>query len=136
MSKEIKKLDEKLWKLFSEYVRRRDAYKFSKGNIVKCVTCSCTKTWKEMDAGHFISRSKLAIKFDEKNVNCQCKSCNGPYGSGKQYEHALAIDRMHGPGTAELLLIKSKTTVKWGKFEYELLIQEVKAKLSMIPSFD
>ena len=36
----IKSLDGKLWKIFSEFIRRRDALKFSGGEIAKCCTCS------------------------------------------------------------------------------------------------
>lgn len=121
-------LDPKLWKIFSEYIRRRDALEYSGGDIAKCCTCSHVAHWKEMDCGHFISRRHLATKFDEKNNGIQCKGCNG-FGSGKQFEYSIFLDNKHGKGTAEMLLAKSRNACKWGKFEYNLLIDEYKKKV-------
>jgi hypothetical protein len=126
--KSITNLDKVLWKVFSEYIRRRDALKFSGGDRVKCITCTHTDHWKHFDCGHGISRKHLGTKFDEKNNHAQCKGCNG-FGSGKQFEYMLQVDRMYGKGTAELLLHKSKSLCKWMSFEYEQKIEEYKIKI-------
>lgn len=130
--KTVKKLEEELWKIFSEYIRRRDAKRFSGGDTGKCITCQKKGHWKQFDCGHFISRKFKATKFDEKNNHLQCKACNGPYGSGKQYEHGREIDRMYGAGTADLILMKSRQNCKRGAFEYEILIEEYKQKLKKL----
>jgi hypothetical protein len=54
--------------LTSKVVRKRDG---------KCVTCGSTE---ELQASHFYRRSYYIIRFDLRNVNCQCKRCN--------YEHS------------------------------------------------
>lgn len=126
--KGIKQLDKELWDIFSEYIRRRDAIKFSGADFAKCITCSHVAHWKEFDCGHGISRRHLSTKFEEKNNHAQCKGCNG-LKSGKQFEYMLAVDRKYGKGTSELLLLKSKQSVKWGRFEYEILIKEYKQKI-------
>ena len=126
--KSVSKLDEDLWKVFSEYIRRRDAIKFSGGDRAKCITCSHVNHWKMMDCGHGISRRHLATKFDEKNNHIQCKGCNG-LKSGKQFEYMLQVDRMYGKGTAELLLHKSRSLCKWMGFEYEEKIELYKQKI-------
>lgn len=123
-----KSLDKKLWPIFSEYIRRRDAKKFSGGDFVKCITCSHIAHWKELDCGHFVSRRHLATKYHEKNNAAQCKGCNGP-GSGKQYEYGLEIDRRYGAGTAQWILQASRAQVKWGSWEFEVLIEDYKQKL-------
>lgn len=127
----MKKLDEKLWKIFSEYIRRRDALKYSGGDFVKCITCSHIAHFKEMDCGHFISRRHLSTKFDEKNNHAQCKGCNG-LKSGEQFKYSIAIDAKYGKGTAEMLHIKSRNLCKWGKFEFEILIKEYTEKLKQL----
>jgi len=63
-----KKLIEKLDKIFSLYIRLRD-------NGV-CYTCGKRGDIKQMQAGHYISRSCMALRWHEANVHCQCYSCN------------------------------------------------------------
>lgn len=118
----MNKFDKPLWKEFSEYIRRRDALKFSYGNHAQCVTCPHRGHWKNFDCGHFMSRRHLSTKFNEQNVAAQCKGCNG-LGAGKQYEFGLAIDKRWGKGTADRLLIKSKQMAKWTDFDYQELIK-------------
>lgn len=114
----IKKLDSDLNKVFSKFIRMRDAYRFSESTRVMCITCSHTGYWKEFDAGHFISRRHLSTKFNEMNVNAQCKGCNN-FRSGNQFEHAIAVDRKYGKGISNILLVESKKVAKWAAWEYE-----------------
>lgn len=124
----LKALDKKLWPIFSETIRRRDAKKFSGGEIVKCITCPHTGHWKDFDCGHFISRRHLATKYNEKNNHAQCKGCNG-FGAGKQYEYGKEIDRRYGAGTADLILVASRQSAKLGAFEFETMIEHYKHRL-------
>jgi len=86
-------------KVFSEYIRRRDA---GGSEYVRCVTCNTVKHWKEMDSGHFVNRNHLSTRWDIRNSNTQCPQCNR-FKSGKQHRHGLAIDRKYGKGTADQL---------------------------------
>jgi hypothetical protein len=126
--KGVKYYDNKLWKIFSEYIRRRDA---NTEGMVKCYTCPAVKHWKECDAGHFVSRNAKAIKFDEKNVQVQCKACNGFYG-GMSYKFGLNLDRDYGEGTAEKLELQRHTIIKRSPQDYEDLIAEFTEKLSKL----
>lgn len=65
--------EETLWKTFSEYIRRKYADK--EGNAY-CYTCGVKKHWKELQAGHYISRRYKAVKYDENNVRPQCIADN------------------------------------------------------------
>ena len=68
-----RQLHKKLWKLFSEYIRRRDA----DGNgYVACCSCGGIHQWKQMDCGHYISRSYMYHRYNEMNNHAQCKGCN------------------------------------------------------------
>lgn len=124
--------DDKLWKVFSEYIRLRDA---DENGFITCITSGRRVHWRESDAGHFISRRHMATKYNEKNVNAQSRHDNR-FASGKQFEYALAIDRKYGKGTAEKLLILSKQTCKIGQFEidqmtkyYQEKVKELKSKI-------
>lgn len=120
----IRKLDE----IFSTYVRIRDA---NDQGICRCITSGEFIHWKDCDAGHFITRDNLATRWDERNVNAQGRGDNR-FKSGKQYEHGLAIDRKHGEGTAEKLLIKSKGVYKPMPFEIEEMISHYKKEVSRL----
>jgi len=77
----------KLDKVFSQYVRLRvcDEYGFS-----DCFTCGTRRHWKEVDAGHFITRAKFATRWDPVNVQFQCKRCN--MNGGQQYAFSRKLD--------------------------------------------
>ena len=125
MKLSLPSLDKKLWRIVSEYIRRRDV---TFGDCCSCPTCGKVGHWKAFDAGHFISRDKKSTKFDEKNIHAQCPACNR-FKSGKQYEMSIYIDQKYGEGTANSLLIKSKQLVRRKRFDYEYLIDEFKKKL-------
>ena len=88
MPSTISKLKTKLDKLFSEYIRRRYA---NHDGTVSCFTCGIVKHWKEQQAGHFQSRRHHSTRWDEKNVQVQCKSCN-IFKSGEQYKFGNYLD--------------------------------------------
>ena len=120
--------DDKLWKIFSQYIRLRDS---DDTGHLNCITSGRRVHWKEADAGHFISRRHLATKFDEQNVNGQSRHDNR-FAAGKQYEYALAIDKKYGKGTAEKLLVKSKQVCKRGKTEIEVMEQYYKKEVERL----
>lgn len=113
-----KKLHKKAWKLFSEYVRRRD-----KG---KCFTCGIVKDYKEMNAGHYIHKD--CMDFDEINIRCQCVSCN-LYKSGNLGVYAERLIKKYGLKKVEELRVKSNKVHKFTIEELEKIIETYKKKL-------
>ena len=116
----LPKLDDKLWKLFSLYIRQ----KYAKDGYVHCITCPAVKYWREMQAGHFVPRGSKKVKYDERNVHPQCSGCNGfamKHGTAA-YEYGIKIDKMYGAGTAEELRSFERVTHKITRAEYEKLI--------------
>jgi len=117
----LPKLDAKLWKLFSLWIRQ----KYAKDGYVECITCPAKKHWREMQAGHFVPRGSKKVKFDEKNVHPQCGACNGfrmKHGTAV-YEYGIRIDEMYGSGTAEGLRKAEGVTHKITRAKYEELIK-------------
>lgn len=67
-------LKKKLWKIVSEYIRRRDS---NSDWIWKCCTCWLEKHYKELQAGHYIpSGSSSKHRYNEFNIHIQCYWCN------------------------------------------------------------
>lgn len=119
----------RLDKVFSDYIRLRDMDEFG---LCQCITCGRRFGWHDMDAGHFIQRDRKRTRWDERNVNAQCKHCNR-FRSGMQYQHGINIDKKHGKGTAEILSILGtercvKVSVDW----LELMIVEYREKVKRL----
>jgi len=115
--------DEKLWKVFSEFIRQRDA---DENGIATCFTCGLKRHWRDMDCGHGIPRQHKATKFDERNNHAQCKKCNG-FEEGEQYRYALNVDKKYGKGTWDRLVVLSRTTCKRTQFEIDELTKHYKS---------
>lgn len=120
--------DDKLWKVFSVYIRLRDA---DSNGIVRCITSGRMVNWKDADAGHFISRRYMATKYDERNVNAQSRHDNR-FAAGEQFKHSKAIDIKWGAGTADKLLVKSRTISKIASFEINELTKHYKKEVERL----
>lgn len=70
--KPLSKYKKELDAVFSRYIRT----KYAKNGMVKCYTCTTVKPIKEMQCGHWISRTNLATRFSEDNCRPQCVGCN------------------------------------------------------------
>jgi len=125
-----KKLIARLDKVFSQWVRRKDA---DHRGYVECWTCGKVLPWSRVDAGHFQSRAKFSTRWDEMNVKPQCKGCNG-FRSGEQYKFSIRLEEEYGEGTAEALLIASKMTARWSRDELEQMYHHYKRKVDELRS--
>lgn len=114
--------DEKLWRVFSEYIRLRDA---DENGYCKCCTSGEIVHWKLCDAGHFIPRRHLATKFHEQNVHAQRRFDNR-FKNGEQFVYSKFIDEKYGKGTADKLLALSRTRSKMSQFEIDQLTKHYK----------
>lgn len=119
------KLKKVLWKIFSEYIRRRDA---NLDGYCECVTCDAVKPWKEMQAGHFISGRRNSIIYEESNVHAQCFRCN-IFGHGEQLKYRDHIVEKYGEAEVVRLRSLNEKSVKFTIQDYERMIEEFKTKL-------
>jgi len=118
-----KKLIEKLDKIFSLYIRLRD-------NGV-CYTCGKRGDIKQMQAGHYISRSCMALRWHEANVHCQCYACNVcKHGDLITYRERLVKD--YGQSAIEELESKRYITYKHSIEDLEKLIDFYKNAIDKI----
>jgi hypothetical protein len=117
-----------LWKMFSQFIRLRDA---DENGICRCFTCGRVRHWKKLDAGHGIPRQHKATKYDEKNNNAQCKDCNG-FEGGMREVYKIKLDAKYGAGTWDKLEVLSRTTCKRGPFEIEVLYNHYREKVNQL----
>ena len=115
MAKSISKLKKELDKWFSLYIRLRNA---TDEGMVQCFTSGRVYHYKQMHAGHFMSRRHLATRWCEINVQPQSPADN-LFGQGEQYKFGLNLDIKYGEGTPEELQYKARQTVKLSRVDYE-----------------
>lgn len=118
-----RKLIKKLDTIFSKYIRLRDSH----DGVFTCCSCGLLKPYEQGDCGHFINRRWMALRYDERNCNMQCRSCNR-FDEGNNVGYTRFMQRKYGDATIDLLM-SMKTNFKWSDGELELLIKDYKKKV-------
>jgi hypothetical protein len=113
--KSISKLKKELDKWFSLYIRLRDA---DENGVVICFTSGRAYPYKNIHAGHFMSRRCLSTRWCEINVQPQSAADN-LFAQGEQYKFGLNLDAKYGEGTAEELQFKARQIQKFSRIDYE-----------------
>ena len=113
--KTISKLKKELDKWFSLYIRLRDA---TDEGLVQCFTSGRVYHYKNIHAGHFMSRKHLSTRWCDTNVQPQSAADN-LFGQGEQYKFSVALDSKYGEGTAEELELLARTIMKVSRIDYE-----------------
>lgn len=121
----LRGLKHKAWKIFSEYVRRKDA---DEGGTVSCYTCDKLLYWKESHAGHAIPGRHNAVLFDLDIVKPQCPRDNIFLG-GRYEIFTTKLIREHGLEWFEKKLSDARQVVKYTRADLEGLIGEYQEKL-------
>lgn len=88
----IKQLKDKVWKVFSLYIRLKDADLLGYNH---CYTCNKKFYYKDLQAGHGLGGRGNSILFDEELVFPQCKTCNLFKGGNYDIYHTKLI-KEHG----------------------------------------
>lgn len=119
-SKLVKKLDT----VFSQYIRLSNA---DNNGYCTCVTCNKTFFWKEIQAGHFMSRKHYSTRWDERNVKPQCLRCN-IYNQGEGYLYSLYL----GDKLSKKLLEESRELRKFTNIELEEMIADYSERVKKL----
>lgn len=119
------KLEKEAWDAFSLYIRERDK---DKG----CISCGGPVE----QAGHMISRRRRATKYDERNVNGQCKSDNwaDKFVPGAHDKNVIAFAARWGFDVYQDLINKSQATVQHSKADIILIRDTYREKLLTLKS--
>ena len=105
----LKELTSRLDEVFSKYIRLSHADEFKR---VKCFTCPNVEYWTAMDAGHYIKRGNLLLRWDERNVKPQCQICNRDSRTdGQKVIFTRELERL-APGITEILQEESTIVYK------------------------
>lgn len=120
----IPKLKKELDRVFSIWIRERDANDYGNG---RCVTCGRSGHLSMMDCGHFQSRGFYATRWHEWNCALQCKLCNA-FRGGEQVKFAAAIDARYGEGKAKELERISRIPFKLNRDWLQKQIDKYSAK--------
>jgi hypothetical protein len=121
----LRGLKNKAWKLFSEWVRRKDS---DEGGTCVCVTCRTPLYWKDAQAGHFVGGRTNAVLFHPDLVHVQCVACNIFRGGNYAAYTLFMLDRYGREKVEEFLALKHKV-VKYTRSDLEELIADLKSKL-------
>ena len=119
--KSAAKLRKEVDKWFSLWVRISNSDEYG---MCTCITCGARKHWKEIQAGHFMSRKHMATRWHSDNVKPQCVKCN-MYSQGEQFRFAQAL----GLKLANKMQKISVTSVKFTANELEYMVMDLKKKV-------
>lgn len=121
-------LTRKLDEVFSLYIRLRDSQEYNH-EYFKCISCGEIKPFDQMDAGHFISRTHRATRWDEDNVNGECMGCNR-FSSDHIAYYSKNLEEKIGKERVDALLVKGRQTKKTSVSELEDMISYYKDKIA------
>ena len=119
----ITKLDD----LVSKWVRYSAV---DEDGFVECYTSRKKYRPAELDAGHYITRNCMYLRFDLRNIKPQSRLHNRhKYGLAAKFGRRLEKDN---PGVTEILLEESKIIYKWSRSELEQMISEYTQKVKSL----
>lgn len=97
-------IESKAWKVFSSYIRMRDATDLL---LVECITCPSVGFYSDFDCGHYIRRGKKSVMYSEMNNHAQCRKCNRELDGNTEVYREVLVDR-YGEEAVLLLERESK----------------------------
>lgn len=112
-------------RVFSLYIRKIYSNDFG---MVMCYTCSKVGEAKEMQCGHFISRSHMSTRWDEQNCRVQCVGCN-IFKSGNYVEFSYRLLKEIGEKALDALMAKKQEIRQWSIPELQEKIKYYKSQL-------
>ncbi len=120
----VKELDE----IVSKYVRLSAA---DKDGICQCYTCPTKEHYSRVDAGHFVGRSCMWLRWDTgRNIRVQCQKCNR-MEYGKALVFAVNLDK-ELPGVTDYLMEESRKVHKWSDYEIRQMIKDFRIKVKQL----
>ena len=127
-STRIKALD----KVFSMYIRLRDSKEFD-FTAFRCCACRQIKPFSMADAGHFVNRRFMSVRWNETNVNAECSACNR-YEESNSSGYSLFMLKKYGKNHIEYLDGLKRTPAKFIDSELKLIELDYKKKIKVLQS--
>ena len=108
-------LEDELWKLTADYVKARDGC---------CVTCGATEG---LTISHWIKAGKQIVRYDLRNCNCQCSTCNNTHNHYAYFYDNYMLKRW-GAGVmlelTELAKQYDSKNFKWSVLQLREMVAE------------
>lgn len=115
--KTISKLKSEADRVFSFWIRVRDNF--------TCFTCGKRGETSSIQNGHYISRAINVLRYDERNCNAQCVSCN-VFKHGNIPEYAIRLQIKYGDSILKELHEKKQEFHQFSRQELEGIIEKYK----------
>jgi ribosomal protein L37E len=115
--------------IMSRYIRLKYA---DKDGLVKCYTCDVKKHWSLMQAGHYVKRANLYLRWDERNLRPQESYCN-EYLHGNMAEFTKRLDQ-ECKGLPDILRADAVLVHKPTREEIRQIISEYTPKVKFLKS--
>lgn len=117
----ISLLKKDLWKLVSDYIRKRDFY--------VCRTCGRTGKGSQIHAGHFIPNASggALLRYHPQNIYAQCYHCNINLG-GNGAEYYRILTSQYGKERVERLFELKNYSIQADRYFYTTMIDLYKAQ--------
>lgn len=129
--KSLKALKVEVWKIFSEYIRKRDCLLATSSIWYgECFTCGNPKEYHELDAGHYRPKHSGNF-FSERGVHAQCRSCNR-YKGGMPLEYRRHLVELYGEGADLELEAEARQTKKFTISELETLKKDLRERIKKL----
>ena len=120
----LPELIDRLDALVSKWVRYSA---MGKDGLTECYTSRKRYKPSELDAGHYISRNCMYLRFDLRNIKPQSRVDNrSRYGLAAEFGKRLEEEN---PGITEILLEESRIVHRWSRDELKQMILEYEGKL-------
>lgn len=102
-----------------------------KDGFAECWTCRKRFLPSELDAGHYISRSVMLLRFDaDRNIRPQCRTENrAKYGMAIEFGKRLEEERQ---GITEILLEESRIVHRWSREELKSMILDFSTRIKQL----
>ena len=119
-SKSVSTLKKELDRVYSIYIRRKDA---DTNGLATCFTCGIRRPWKELQNGHYVSRAHNNTRFDDFNCHVQCMACN-VFKHGNMDMYAIKLREKYGEGILEELNRRKNIIKQFTATELQTLIEQ------------
>jgi Bacteriophage Lambda NinG protein len=130
--KRLGKLFKILDDVFSKYIRLRDClHTTGTKQYGRCITCHKVYLIEDLHCGHFQDRDRKGTRYDERNCNGQCETCNS-FNDGMIEVYEKEIDKKHGLGVAEELKEKARPFRRFFGYEIEEMIELYRKKIEVM----
>ena len=120
MVNERKRLVKKLDALCRQILLIRD---LRYENLFCCISCRRLLPINTAQVGHYISRRHESVRWDLRNINLQCPSCN-KWHSGNLYEYRKTLISMYGEDEVSKMETFYRQSPGYSVFDLEQLVKE------------